>query len=591
MMHQLQKKIQIITILLLSSLGAMAQAEFITTWNTTNFGNSSNSSIRIQVIGNYDIDVGNDGTYDLFDRTTGITTVDVTAFGYPAGEIQIAIRNPISGVGNLQGIMTFDDRQKLLSIDQWGSSIAWTTMNSAFRGCENLDVPATDAPNLSGVSSLNNMFEGCTSLVGTPVFSNWDVSSVTSLSRTFFGTPLFDHYLGDWDLANVGNASGFLSGSGLSLSNWDATILAWAAQGIPGGSPAPLGAAGLEYCAASAERFALNSQGILIIVGDTQGCPPITCNATADNYQEAVANDGSIAPNANPLIYNITGDTFADANNDDIIELGDGFTIPNLPAGLTARFILSNSDTTATLQLSGNAINNNSTDTVGLLRIEFDAGIRTSGVPPTVICDTRVGVFFTDPLIVCNSTTTASNYEEAAANDGSIAPNANPLVYTLTGDTFRDTNNDGFLDGGFDVTNLPTGLTARFRLSNSDTTATLELTGNAVNNTSANNIGVLNIVRSFTSLTTSGIRPTLTCTNAVGINFIDPVIGISCNPTADDYQEVVATNNGSIATNANPLVYNITGGTFIDTNNDDILDAGFSISNLPSGLTARFILS
>ncbi|WP_345075419.1 hypothetical protein, partial [Flavivirga amylovorans] len=109
---------------------------------------------------------------------------------------------------------------------------------------------------------------------------------------------------------------------------------------------------------------------------------------------EALANDGSIATNANPLEYSITGGTFIDTNNDDILD--GGFSISNLPSGLTARFILSNSDTTATLELIGNATNNNSADNVGALTITFTAGVTGSGVAPTVNCTTTAGINFRD---------------------------------------------------------------------------------------------------------------------------------------------------------------------------------------------------
>ncbi|WP_345075420.1 hypothetical protein, partial [Flavivirga amylovorans] len=59
-----------------------------------------------------------------------------------------------------------------------------------------------------------------------------------------------------------------------------------------------------------------------------------------------------------------------------------------------ARFILSNSDTTATLELIGNAINNNSADNVGALTITFTAGVTGSGVVPTVNCTTTAGINF-----------------------------------------------------------------------------------------------------------------------------------------------------------------------------------------------------
>ena len=47
----------------------------------------------------------------------------------------------------------------LASIEQWGT-IAWTSMEGAFRGASHMAYNATDAPDLSGVTSADGMFRG-----------------------------------------------------------------------------------------------------------------------------------------------------------------------------------------------------------------------------------------------------------------------------------------------------------------------------------------------------------------------------------------------------------------------------------------------
>ena len=80
-------------------------------------------------------------------------------------------------------------------------------------------------------------------------------------------------------------------------------------------------------------------------------------------------------------------------------------------------------------------------------------------------------------------------YPEVVANDGSV-DNSNPLVITLTGDTFQDTDADDLLDVGSEVTlgNVPAGLTPVVTLSAGDTVATLTFTGNATSHTDADDI-------------------------------------------------------------------------------------------------------
>ena len=61
-------------------------------------------------------------------------------------------------------------------------------------------------------------------------------------------------------------------------------------------------------------------------------------------------------------------------------------------------------------------------------------------------------------------------------------------------------------------------------------------------------------------------------------------------PNFENYME--ATNNeGTIMANTDPFTFVISGGAFLDTDGDDILDGGFTVANLPLGLVPRFTLS
>src|SRR5690606_17060956 len=94
------------------------------------------------------------------------------------------------------------DKLKILTVEQRGD-IAWTTMDSAFWGAANLTIPATDAPDLSNVTSMYQMFMDATSLNSD--ISSWDVSTVTNMSRLFSGAASFDQPLNSWDVSNVTN--------------------------------------------------------------------------------------------------------------------------------------------------------------------------------------------------------------------------------------------------------------------------------------------------------------------------------------------------------------------------------------------------
>ena len=95
-------------------------------------------------MGTYDVDLGADGDYELTDESGTTFIDDVTKYNYAAGEIRVALRNAGSGNGLTRIRFNEGGDGKLRSVDQWGSAIAWTTMEHAFNGCTKMDVRATD---------------------------------------------------------------------------------------------------------------------------------------------------------------------------------------------------------------------------------------------------------------------------------------------------------------------------------------------------------------------------------------------------------------------------------------------------------------
>ncbi|UOY05348.1 BspA family leucine-rich repeat surface protein [Muricauda sp. SCSIO 64092] len=209
---------------LCTTTGLIAQSEFITTWDTTKSGTSDGNSITIPATGTYDVDLGNDGSYELLDRT-GTITIDVTTYGHTAGEVQVALRNAASGTGTLDAIQFnyTGDRDKILSVDQWGSNISWSTMEGAFYGCSNLEVKATDVPDLSNVTNMYSMFALCRVVTGTG-FSTWNTSGVTDMARIFRGADVFNGDIGSWDTSSVTDMRYMLNGAGVfnqDIGSWN----------------------------------------------------------------------------------------------------------------------------------------------------------------------------------------------------------------------------------------------------------------------------------------------------------------------------------------------------------------------------------
>ncbi|WP_294288358.1 BspA family leucine-rich repeat surface protein [uncultured Chryseobacterium sp.] len=96
------------------------------------------------------------------------------------------------------------DVKKILEVSQWGN-IQWSSMEWAFSGCSNLNVTATDIPDLSLVTSMSAMFYNCTSLIGNPTINLWNTSSVTNMSHVFASAGNFNQPVGNWDVSNVTN--------------------------------------------------------------------------------------------------------------------------------------------------------------------------------------------------------------------------------------------------------------------------------------------------------------------------------------------------------------------------------------------------
>ncbi|WP_115816834.1 BspA family leucine-rich repeat surface protein, partial [Winogradskyella eximia] len=165
---------------------------FITTWETT----APNESITIPTTGagyNYDVDWG-DGNI-----TTGETGDAIHSY-VTAGTYEVTISGTFPRI--YFGGSTAVNRAKIKAIDQWGCN-PWITMNSAFSGCTDLVVNATDTPNLINVTSLESMFSGATSLGGGTGNWDWNTGNITTMSSMFNGATLFNQDISSWDVSNV----------------------------------------------------------------------------------------------------------------------------------------------------------------------------------------------------------------------------------------------------------------------------------------------------------------------------------------------------------------------------------------------------
>jgi surface protein len=113
------------------------------------------------------------------------------------------------------------------TINSWDVSNV-TTFLSMFRNANSFDQDL-NSWDTSNVERMDNMFRSCTQFNGD-IYS-WDTTNVENMQFMFYDCDLFDQSLAAWTIANVSNFTNFMqNATGLSTSNYDATLIAWEAN-------------------------------------------------------------------------------------------------------------------------------------------------------------------------------------------------------------------------------------------------------------------------------------------------------------------------------------------------------------------------
>ncbi|OJJ22077.1 hypothetical protein BKI52_08540 [marine bacterium AO1-C] len=207
--------IGVATFLMSWMLAFSGYCQFVTTWKTDNTGTSNDDQITIPGNGTYTVaweEVGN-ATNNGTANATNTATITFAS----AGTYKISITGTFTQIKfNNTG-----DRLKLLTIEKWGTT-AWTSMDQAFAGCANLTYNATDAPDLTSVTSLAGTFKGCSKFNGN--ISNWNTNNVTNMSAMFESAIVFNQDISGWDIKSVTNLGSMFSGAfafNQDISSWD----------------------------------------------------------------------------------------------------------------------------------------------------------------------------------------------------------------------------------------------------------------------------------------------------------------------------------------------------------------------------------
>ena len=114
------------------------------------------------------------------------------------------------------------------SLNEWNVSNV-TNFYRAFRGCKSLDQDL-NSWDTSNVESMYQMFYECNQFNGD-IYS-WNTTNVETMQQMFVNCDLFDQSLAAWNIGNVTNFTNFMTNAtGLSTSNYDATLIAWQSGG------------------------------------------------------------------------------------------------------------------------------------------------------------------------------------------------------------------------------------------------------------------------------------------------------------------------------------------------------------------------
>lgn len=197
----------------------------------------------------YDPSGNYSGTIDWGDGT--ITTNDISTRSHiyaNSGDYTITIDGVIDGFSFQYFPSNFSS---LIEVTRWGC-LGTGNYGGTFQGCNNLVLTGVaDTLNLSGVTTLSNMFNGCSSITTINNIKSWDVSKTTDMSFMFGGsnfngditnwnvsgvTTMFDMFagtpfnqdIGNWDVSNVTNMTYMFSTATLfnqDLSSWCVSLI------------------------------------------------------------------------------------------------------------------------------------------------------------------------------------------------------------------------------------------------------------------------------------------------------------------------------------------------------------------------------
>ncbi|MCL6273083.1 BspA family leucine-rich repeat surface protein [Muricauda sp. 2012CJ35-5] len=119
------------------------------------------------------------------------------------------------------------------------------TMENMFEDATSFEGKGLESWEVKGVSDMYLMFKDASSFNGE--IEDWDLSNVDSMTGMFLNAISFNRSLEHWNLKKAPNMLNMLQNCGMSVNNYDATLIGWANNPNTPNNLA-MGAKGLYYC-------------------------------------------------------------------------------------------------------------------------------------------------------------------------------------------------------------------------------------------------------------------------------------------------------------------------------------------------------
>jgi surface protein len=211
-----------------NTASAESLTAFVFDYNTSTAGSSGVGNALLPLAlnaTNFNLDIYQviAGNYVFIRKVTDSAGRTITA-----AELGSAGTKTIALIGTMLGwaFNNGGDRLKITNISRWGSFNP-DILTGAFYGCSNLEVTATDTPNLidNSITSLSLFFGLAQNMLMTTNVNNWDVSQITDFNNCFAGCNKFNRALNNWNVSNGANMQNMLGmfSSPASLFNQDIT--------------------------------------------------------------------------------------------------------------------------------------------------------------------------------------------------------------------------------------------------------------------------------------------------------------------------------------------------------------------------------